>query len=1133
MKLKKLYIKNIASIGEATIDFENSSLANEPLFLICGETGSGKSTLLDAVCLALYQKTPRIDAANDDTYNDPKIKNNVARANDPRQLLRRDTAEGIARLDFTGTDGHAYTATWSVARAHGKADGNLQQAKTSVTDHTDGCTVTNRKDIAALIEGPAVGLTFEQFCHTTLLAQGQFAQFLQSKGSEKSVMLEKLTGSEKFARIGATISKITIEKKNEYFNAKAALDSISVLSDETIADKKAQIQALNGQNEKLNTQKANAETRLRWLEKDAELTKRNDDAMANLSSLETKISSKEFKDSELTVSQWNETADQRRMLGEITTYEADLRSLSTKISGMKPDFYDLSGGIAWLKDRKSSDEQRLNAIAAQLKQLGTMQNTLANAAVITDRLCGILSHRNKLVICDKQLLDLTNIQKSLDEKVNALEKRKVALDAQLHEKDSEAKSLQTQIEKADIASIQKQLSAVSSSENELACFNNDFRNFKKLSATAQKCETDSASATTAVNACRDKFNEAQQVLSIAAHGFEERKSIYDKLSNCMKDWAQNARQQLSIGDTCPVCGKVIDSVLHDDSFVSVLTPAREAADKAENEFNAAKSRRDKLQGQLDELMQNETKAQRAAQDAAADLAKAKTLFLAQASKLKISTNSDVAKQISDLGNSLANKKSSLHKQFNDAQQLTDRLNAARAELDALHAELDNHAAELEKCRKDAAEANTSTQMLKQEQENAKAAIAKSKAVVDGFMGTEQPDWNQRFSDDSDGFLKWLGDKANLLKQLTTEHAELTESIRTGTADLSAASSLLRGQSFFASANNSAKRVDNLVEKAKEFMLKLNSCLTQQNHLESELQQRRKLLDDFLSANPQYDHSKLKQLSQLTAQTISAKKADLDKTKSECLAAQKLCKGINAEIQAHRAAKPKFADGDTADSLHREQAQTEALITANNKRIGMLEQELQYNDDVLRQKSDKIEDCKHKNEEWNKWSKLDTMFGKSDGGHFREVAMSFILKSLLRNANAYLAHFTDRYELDCQPGSLSVLLKDRFVGDTHGASSTLSGGERFMASLALALALAQMNGSTAGKTDTLFIDEGFGTLDANSRAHVMDTLEKLRQIEKRRVGIISHIPDLAERIPVQILVKRTGPTCSTVTVTQSH
>lgn len=160
--------------------------------------------------------------------------------------------------------------------------------------------------------------------------------------------------------------------------------------------------------------------------------------------------------------------------------------------------------------------------------------------------------------------------------------------------------------------------------------------------------------------------------------------------------------------------------------------------------------------------------------------------------------------------------------------------------------------------------------------------------------------------------------------------------------------------------------------------------------------------------------------------------------------------------------------------------------------------------------------------YKKWNILNTYFG---GMRFRTLVQTYILRPLLNNANIYLEKITDRYALTCSEDNeqLSILVLDRYNKDQIRSVTVLSGGERFMISLALSLALSSLNRPDMN-VNILFIDEGFGTLDEKSLDSVMETLEKLQEIAgqtERRVGIISHREELDERIPVKIQVEKKG------------
>ena len=171
--------------------------------------------------------------------------------------------------------------------------------------------------------------------------------------------------------------------------------------------------------------------------------------------------------------------------------------------------------------------------------------------------------------------------------------------------------------------------------------------------------------------------------------------------------------------------------------------------------------------------------------------------------------------------------------------------------------------------------------------------------------------------------------------------------------------------------------------------------------------------------------------------------------------------------------------------------------------------------------------------FNHWKILDGHFG---GARFRTLVQTYILRPLLNNANIYLSKITDRYTLTCSEENeqLSIFVLDRYYKDEVRSVTVLSGGERFMVSLALSLALSSLNRPDLN-VNILFIDEGFGTLDEKSLDSVMQTLETLQEIagqQNRRVGIISHREELIERIPVQINVLKKGAGRSVVKIVQA-
>jgi exonuclease SbcC len=151
--------------------------------------------------------------------------------------------------------------------------------------------------------------------------------------------------------------------------------------------------------------------------------------------------------------------------------------------------------------------------------------------------------------------------------------------------------------------------------------------------------------------------------------------------------------------------------------------------------------------------------------------------------------------------------------------------------------------------------------------------------------------------------------------------------------------------------------------------------------------------------------------------------------------------------------------------------------------------------------------------------MNQLIGDATGSKFRKIAQSYVLATLIRAANNYMKTLTQRYVLKVTPGTFVITLEDAYQGFVSRAATTISGGESFLVSLSLALALSDI-GQTLS-VDTLFIDEGFGTLSGEPLQNAISTLRSLHTINGRRVGIISHVEELKERIPVQIQVIQEG------------
>jgi len=234
VRVLRLRGRNLASLESFDIDLQGPPLGDHGLFAITGATGSGKSTILDALCLALYNRTPRTDERGGPVLSGQDQAQGV-RGTDSRLLLRRGTSDGFAEVEFLGHDLSRYRARWAVRRARNKPEGRLQDVDhTLVRIDEKGALVeklhTHRKrdTVGKVVE--AVGLTYQQFTRSVLLPQGGFDAFLKARSKERATLLERITGTEIYGALSKAAAQRRSEAQKAFDDAKQALDLLEVLA---------------------------------------------------------------------------------------------------------------------------------------------------------------------------------------------------------------------------------------------------------------------------------------------------------------------------------------------------------------------------------------------------------------------------------------------------------------------------------------------------------------------------------------------------------------------------------------------------------------------------------------------------------------------------------------------------------------------------------------------------------------------------------------------------------------------------------------------------------------------------------------------------------------------------------------
>ncbi|KTC50656.1 chromosome segregation protein SMC, partial [Pseudomonas fluorescens ABAC62] len=323
------------------------------------------------------------------------------------------------------------------------------------------------------------------------------------------------------------------------------------------------------------------------------------------------------------------------------------------------------------------------------------------------------------------------------------------------------------------------------------------------------------------------------------------------------------------------------------------------------------------------------------------------------------------------------------------------------------------------------------------------------------------------------------------------------------------------------ANQQLQLIHNeLIQLAAD--LKANQA--RQHALHTEQQALDSRLAEWRALHPELDDSGLARILAFDDAEITALRQHLQASEKAVEQARVLLQEREQRLAEHQSQHNGNLDAEQLDSalaaLNQQLAESEKTCAELRAR----QSEDQRRQDANHALAERLTQAY---DEWQRWARLSALIGSATGDTFRKIAQAYNLDLLVHHANVQLRQLVRRYRLKRGGSMLGLLVMDTEMGDELRSVHSLSGGETFLVSLALALGLASMASSTL-KIESLFIDEGFGSLDPESLQLAMDALDGL-QAQGRKVAVISHVQEMHERIPVQIQVKREGNGLSTVEV----
>jgi len=1232
MRILTLRLKNLNALkGEWKIDFTQSPFIDNGLFAITGPTGAGKTTLLDAICLALYHQTPRlgpISTSNND-------------------IMTRGTAECLAEVEFD-IKGKAYRAFWSMRRARGKVDGNLQSADVELAEVESGKVLATQVRPKSEEIEKLTGLNFARFTKSMMLSQGDFAAFLNANEADRAELLEELTGTEIYGQISQAVHQQFSDAKQKKKEFAIKLEGVTLLSDEQIAQ-------LEEEQAQTKSQVATSNQTLVQLQKQQQWQQA-------------------FNANELTIKEASEAQQTANNAINEARQELDLLTQSEPAEKLRLPFLQKNG----LQQDVTRYKERLDGKAAQLPDLKTQKAQLSlevinaeQALVLTKQQSSELEKRinEQVVPLDNQIAQLTTDQQKANENaarlrqsINALTLKRTEIENASADNKTKLGELETYLREhqslSGIAefisgwsetarhiehdkkqletltqSVKNDRQALSSLDDAIAKTNESLsaltQTFDDKNAQVAKCEkalqaalsdkpsdTNSANATSKASLQQERDTKLhhwdnvlqighiqqqylaleQEKVSLGAQKEDLAKQLaqqqsdrqalvdaYKQTRSNLKDIealialdaeVAHLRAQLKSGEPCPVCGA------NEHTTSSVVIDVPETIQK-----------RDSLKQQLDDIEQQGARAKESVTQSEFTLAQVNKQ-LEQASGQR-DTLLEKWQQISSV---LSADIPSFEKvDINTSQSVAQFTQQFKTRLDDISAQL-TRLDECEQALNAALQAKNEAQQLLQAKQSELAVSLqqretfekqfnernvelenKTKRVNDGILALSET-MTAHGADihnlSIDGIATWLNEKAEALKAYKHNHqlhAKLKDELQGVSStllvvnrDIESAENQLKGvceelvqldkslkalrdsrttvfpEGDIAETRNKANAAQEMAERnVNECKSRLQQTDTILSRLEAEIAQLNEQMrekeqalteatehfsrqlasspfdDEQAFSNALLDEDTRNTLLELQKR-LAQQKQQADLKLENALATQQSLKAhANAaqwqsELEEHGA--------QWLDTKITQQAQQRDTLLSS---LGQIEQQLSANNQARERQQQLVDEMAAFEAYYDDITYLHSLIGSASGDKFRRFAQGLTLDNLVQLANQQLDKLHGRYQLirkENEGLGLSVL--DTWQGDVVRDTKTLSGGESFLVSLALALALSDLV-SHKTSIDSLFLDEGFGTLDAETLDVALDALDNLNASGKM-IGVISHIEAMKERIPTQLkVIKRNG------------
>lgn len=1064
MKILQLRFKNLNSlVGEWQIDFSHPVFAEEGIFAITGQTGSGKTTILDAISLALYGRTPRLDRI-------------TANSN---EIMSRHTGECFAEVVFSTPQG-VFCCHWSQHRARKNPQGELQAPKHEISEVETGKLIANKlRDVLVEVE-QITGMDFDRFTRSILLAQGAFAAFLQASADERAPILEQITGTEVYSQISILVHERNRQEQDALKELSNQIAHIQLLTGEQESELKTQQQEQRKQQALLQTQLEAQQKSLAWLQGMSDLQQK----------IHTLKTEKQISDQQLADFKPNK---QRLALAlKVAEHDGSYRQLETsrkqfahwqrqvaviteQIPALKAAYSAQQDHFKQSEQQEQAAQQRFDAMQPVHRQVAEWDGQIHH---LQNQLQDLESKRleTERSIQAKQLQqaqgeqETAEVQQSYQQyQLYLAENKADELLAQqlplLQQTAEQLKPLHNKIAKdqADLADVEQQFIGLSDKK-------------AQLQGDVEQAKIRLAQALEQMQAA-----EQQQEHLLAGRLLRE---LHQEKDALLREQSliqrvislEHERAKLHDGKPCPLCGS------EHHPYAQGQIPELDAVDARVLELNTVLE-------QIEHLHEAIKQHQAQRELAASQLNKAEqaVLHFAADERALNQRMSGLKTQISEQETVFEQNKQQLLEQAKPF--FRQQMNLASVG-EALQ-QLGQRAQAWQQAQQQVIEWQSKAQQLSvelgklQESEAVfKQLLVKQESEIKDLKERMQALKEQRQAVFAD---KSLSDEQQRLEQEKSQYQEQLKQ---------AQQQYYQQEKALNQAETQLQSASIEQEKAQQWQQEQEAQFTlvlQQLAMSSEA--------DFIAARLSLEQREQLSLQQQQLQQRSLKLAtQLDDRQTQLREQQAL--QLTAENK---------------DSIAEQLEQSKQQLQTINQSLAAVDYQLQEHQRNVQQVQTQQLAIEKQQLESQKWQRLHQLIGSADGKKYRNFAQGLTFDLLIAYANQQLEKMSDRYLLlaDKHHG-LELNVMDNYQAGEVRSTKNLSGGESFIISLALALGLSQMASQTI-RVDSLFLDEGFGTLDEDALDTALDTLANLQQSGKL-IGVISHVPALKERISTQIKVQ---------------